>query len=57
MPAAAAAGQRTHGTTFRAPAVSTLVATTGAESAVYDCLAGVKPFPQTDRASEITSLC
>jgi len=33
-----AAGQRTHGTTFRALKVSSQVATQGAESAVYDCL-------------------
>jgi len=32
------AGQRTHGTTFRALKVTSLVATTGAVSAVYDCL-------------------
>ena len=33
-----AAGQRTHGTTFRALKVTFQVATPGAESAVYDCL-------------------
>ena len=33
-----AAGQRTHGTTFRALKVTSQVATAGAESAVYDCL-------------------
>jgi len=33
----AVAGQRTHGTTFRAPEVTPQVATPGAESAVYDC--------------------
>jgi len=32
------AGQRTHGSTFRALKVSSQVATSGAESAVYDCL-------------------
>ena len=32
------AGQRTHGTTFRALKVTSLVATPGAESAVCDCL-------------------
>ena len=32
------AGQRTHGTTFRALKVTSQVATPGAESAVYDCL-------------------
>jgi len=32
------AGQRTHGTTFRALEVTSEVATPGAESAVYDCL-------------------
>jgi len=32
------AGQRTHGTTFRAHKVTSQVATPGAESAVYDCL-------------------
>jgi len=32
------AGQRTHGTTFRALRVTSQVATPGAESAVYDCL-------------------
>ena len=32
------AGQRTHGTTFRALKVTSEVATLGAESAVYDCL-------------------
>ena len=32
------AGQRTHGTTFRAFKVTSQVATPGAESAVYDCL-------------------
>ena len=32
------AGQRTHGTTFRALKVTSRVATPGAESAVYDCL-------------------
>ena len=32
------AGQRTHGTTFRALKVTLQVATPGAESAVYDCL-------------------
>jgi len=31
------AGQRTHGTTFRALKVTSRVATTGTESAVYDC--------------------
>jgi len=31
-------GQRTHGTTFRALNVTSQVATTGAESAAYDCL-------------------
>ena len=31
------AGQRTHGTTFRALKVTSEVATQGAESAVYDC--------------------
>jgi len=34
-----AAGQRTHGATFRALKVTSQVATPGAESAVYDCLA------------------
>jgi len=34
----AIAGRRTHGTTFRALKVTFQVATTGAESAVYDCL-------------------
>jgi len=32
------AGQRTHGTTFRALKVTSQVATPGAESTVYDCL-------------------
>ena len=32
------AGQRTHGTTFRALKVTSRVATPGAESAVYNCL-------------------
>ena len=32
------AGQRTHGTTFRALKVTSQVATTGAKSAVYDWL-------------------
>ena len=32
------ASQRTHGTTFRALKVTSQVATSGAESAVYDCL-------------------
>ena len=32
------AGQRTHGTTFRALKVASQVETPGAESAVYDCL-------------------
>jgi len=32
------AGQRTHGTTFRALEVTSQAATRGAESAVYDCL-------------------
>jgi len=32
------AGQRTHGTTFRALKVTSQVATLGAESAVYDCV-------------------
>jgi len=32
------AGQRTHGTTFRALIVTSRVATPGADSAVYDCL-------------------
>jgi len=32
------AGQRTHGTAFRAPRITSYVATPGAESAVYDCL-------------------
>jgi len=32
------AGQRTHGTTFRALKVTSQVATPGAVSAVYDCL-------------------
>ena len=31
------AGQRTHGTTFRAFKVTSLVAKPGVESAVYDC--------------------
>jgi len=31
-------GQRTHGTTFRALKVTSQVATSGAEYAVYDCL-------------------
>jgi len=35
------AGQRTHGTTFRALKVAYRVATPGAESAVYDCLVEV----------------
>ena len=35
------AGQRTHGTTFRALIVTSKVATPGAESAVYDCLVGI----------------
>jgi len=35
------AGQRTHGTTFRAFKVTSRVATTGAESAVYDCLVAI----------------
>ena len=34
----AVAGQRTHGTTFRALKVTSQVATPGAESAVHDCL-------------------
>jgi len=33
-----AAGQRTHGTTFRTLKVTSQVAAPGAESAVYDCL-------------------
>jgi len=32
------ASQRTHGTAFRAPRITSYVATPGAESAVYDCL-------------------
>ena len=32
------AGQRMHGTTFRALKVTSWVATPGAESALYDCL-------------------
>ena len=32
------AGQRTHGTTFRALTVTSQAATPGAESAVHDCL-------------------
>ena len=32
------AGQRMHGTTFRALKVTSWVATPGAKSAVYDCL-------------------
>jgi len=35
-----AAGQRTHGTTFRALKVTSQMATLGAESAVCDCLVG-----------------
>jgi len=35
-----AAGQRTHGTTFRALKVTFQVATPGAESAVCDCFVG-----------------
>ena len=34
------AGQRTHGTTFIAPKITSQVATSGAEYAVYDCLLG-----------------
>ena len=35
------AGQRTHGTTFRALKVTSQVATPGAESAIYDCTVAV----------------
>jgi len=43
------AGQRTHGTTFRALKVTSQVATPGAESAVYDCLVlgAFSPYPSS----------
>ena len=43
------ANQRTHETTFRALKITSLVATTGAESAVYDCLVS---FAQAMRRSQ-----
>jgi len=42
-----AAGQRTHGTTFRALKVTSQVATPGAESAVHDCLVIIGPHRST----------
>jgi len=50
------AGQRTHGTTFRALKVTSQLATPGAESAVCDCLVRQEALvPQTDRATRNVS--
>ena len=50
------AGQRTHGTTFRALKVTFQLATPGAESAVCDCLVRQEALvPQTDRATRNVS--